>query len=101
MFNTRNKDSNPPVLERLGEIDIGSHALKVFGADDRIFLEECAAVFGQLLEKRDKLARNLSTVRHSPPRQRCLSLSSRELAIFQKENLSAPCRMRGAAALMV
>ena len=37
--------------EIAGEIDIDSHALSAFGADDRRFLEECAEVFGRFLEK--------------------------------------------------
>lgn len=35
----------------VGEIDIDSHELNAFSADDRSFLEECAEVFGQFLEK--------------------------------------------------
>lgn len=35
----------------VGEIDVDSHALKAFGADDRSFLEDCAAVLGQFLDK--------------------------------------------------
>ncbi len=35
----------------VGEIDIDSHALSAFGAADRAFLEECAVIFGQLIEK--------------------------------------------------
>ena len=35
----------------VGEIDIDSHALNAFGADDRVFLEECAEVLGKFLEK--------------------------------------------------
>ena len=35
----------------VGEIDIDSHALNAFNADDRRFLEECAEVFTQFLEK--------------------------------------------------
>jgi GAF domain-containing protein len=35
----------------VGEIDIDSHALNAFGADDRSFLENCAEMLGQLLEK--------------------------------------------------
>jgi len=35
----------------VGEIDIDSHTLNAFGADDRRFLEECAEVFTQFLEK--------------------------------------------------
>jgi GAF domain-containing protein len=38
----------------VGEIDIDSHTLNAFGADDRRFLEECATVVGQFLEKQDK-----------------------------------------------
>lgn len=37
-----------------GEIDIDSHALHAFSPDDRGFLEECAAVFGQFLERHEK-----------------------------------------------
>ena len=37
----------------VGEIDIDSHALNAFGTDDRSFLEECAAVFGNFLEKQN------------------------------------------------
>jgi len=35
----------------LGEIDIDSHTLDVFGAEDRSFLESCAKALGQFLEK--------------------------------------------------
>ena len=35
----------------VGEIDIDSHMLNAFGADDRGFLEDCAQVLGQFLEK--------------------------------------------------
>jgi GAF domain-containing protein len=35
----------------VGEIDIDSHMLNAFGADDRNFLENCADVLGQFLEK--------------------------------------------------
>jgi GAF domain-containing protein len=35
----------------VGEIDIDGHTLKAFGASDRHFLEECAEVLGQFLEK--------------------------------------------------
>lgn len=35
----------------VGEIDIDSHALNAFGADDRSFLEECAEVLERFLEK--------------------------------------------------
>jgi GAF domain-containing protein len=35
----------------VGEIDIDSHALNAFGPEDRSFLEECAEVLGQFLEK--------------------------------------------------
>jgi L-methionine (R)-S-oxide reductase len=35
----------------VGEIDIDSHALNAFGADDRSFLENCAEILGQFLEK--------------------------------------------------
>jgi L-methionine (R)-S-oxide reductase len=34
----------------VGEIDIDSHAVNAFGADDRDFLERCAGVLGQYLE---------------------------------------------------
>jgi L-methionine (R)-S-oxide reductase len=39
----------------VGEIDIDSHSLNAFGADDRRFLERCAEVVGQFLEKRRAL----------------------------------------------
>jgi L-methionine (R)-S-oxide reductase len=35
----------------IGEIDIDSHALNAFGADDRRFLEKCAEVLGEFLER--------------------------------------------------
>jgi GAF domain-containing protein len=35
----------------VGEIDIDSHTINAFGADDRSFLEECAEVLGHFLEK--------------------------------------------------
>jgi L-methionine (R)-S-oxide reductase len=35
----------------VGEIDIDSHTLNAFGADDRRFLENCTEVLGQFLEK--------------------------------------------------
>jgi L-methionine (R)-S-oxide reductase len=35
----------------VGEIDIDSHTINAFGSDDRGFLEECAEVLGQFLEK--------------------------------------------------
>jgi L-methionine (R)-S-oxide reductase len=35
----------------VGEIDIDSHTRNAFGSEDRSFLEECAAVFGEFLEK--------------------------------------------------
>jgi L-methionine (R)-S-oxide reductase len=35
----------------VGEIDIDSHTLNAFGTDDRSFLENCAEVLGQFLEK--------------------------------------------------
>jgi L-methionine (R)-S-oxide reductase len=35
----------------VGEIDIDSHTLGAFGADDRRFLEECAEMLTQYLEK--------------------------------------------------
>jgi GAF domain-containing protein len=34
----------------VGEIDIDSHDLKAFGHEDREFLEECAGLFGRLIE---------------------------------------------------
>ncbi len=35
----------------VGEIDVDSHTLNAFGAEDRTFLENCAEVLGQFLEK--------------------------------------------------
>jgi L-methionine (R)-S-oxide reductase len=35
----------------VGEIDIDSHTLEAFGADDRDFLEHCAEAVGHFLEK--------------------------------------------------
>jgi L-methionine (R)-S-oxide reductase len=35
-----------------GEIDIDSHELSAFGAEDRAFIEECAAIVGGFMEKR-------------------------------------------------
>ena len=35
----------------VGEIDIDSHALNAFSAEDRSFLENCAEVLGQFLEE--------------------------------------------------
>jgi L-methionine (R)-S-oxide reductase len=35
----------------VGEIDIDSHRINAFGADDRSFLEKCAEVVGQFVEK--------------------------------------------------
>jgi len=35
----------------VGEIDIDSHELNAFGADDRRFLEKCTEMLGQFLEK--------------------------------------------------
>lgn len=35
----------------VGEIDIDSHTLNAFGADDRRFVEKCAEIVGQFLEK--------------------------------------------------
>ena len=35
----------------VGEIDIDSHTINAFGADDRSFLENCADVLGKFLEK--------------------------------------------------
>src|ERR1700761_5926431 len=37
--------------EIVGEIDIDSHDLAAFGADDRSFVEECAALVGRCLER--------------------------------------------------
>ncbi len=34
----------------VGEIDIDSHTVSAFGGEDRIFLEECAALFGAFIE---------------------------------------------------
>ena len=34
----------------VGEIDIDSHTLSAFGSEDRIFLEECAALLGAFIE---------------------------------------------------
>jgi GAF domain-containing protein len=39
----------------VGEIDIDSHALSAFGALDRDFVEECAAVVGGFLEERARV----------------------------------------------
>ena len=36
----------------VGEIDIDSHDLSAFGPEDRTFLEECAALIGQFMEKK-------------------------------------------------
>jgi L-methionine (R)-S-oxide reductase len=36
----------------VGEIDIDSHTLNCFGPEERGFLEECAAVVGQFLDRR-------------------------------------------------
>jgi GAF domain-containing protein len=41
----------------VGEIDIDSHALNAFGAEDRIFLEGCATVIGEFLAKQAALAK--------------------------------------------
>lgn len=38
----------------VGEIDIDSHELSAFGAEDRGFVEECAAVVGRFIEERAK-----------------------------------------------
>jgi L-methionine (R)-S-oxide reductase len=35
----------------VGEIDIDSHDRKAFGAEDRSFLEECATLIGEFLER--------------------------------------------------
>ena len=40
----------------VGEIDIDSHNLNAFGQDDRRFVEECAALFGQFLETQRSLS---------------------------------------------
>ena len=40
----------------VGEIDIDSHTLNAFGPADRSFLEECAAVFGLFLERKNQSA---------------------------------------------
>lgn len=37
--------------EIVGEIDIDSHNLEAFGPGDRSFLEECAELFGEFIEK--------------------------------------------------
>lgn len=42
--------------EIVGEIDIDSHRLNAFGSEDRRFLEECAAVVGQFLERKQHLS---------------------------------------------
>lgn len=36
----------------IGEIDIDSHTLEAFGGEDRVFVEECAAVVGAFLEQK-------------------------------------------------
>jgi L-methionine (R)-S-oxide reductase len=36
----------------VGEIDIDSHDLSAFGPEDRTFLEECAALIGQFMDKK-------------------------------------------------
>ena len=46
----------------VGEIDIDSHARSAFGSEDRSFLEECAAVFGEFLEKDRRLADKLRAI---------------------------------------
>jgi L-methionine (R)-S-oxide reductase len=38
--------------EIVGEIDIDSHDLSAFGPDDRTFLEECARLIGEFIEKK-------------------------------------------------
>jgi L-methionine (R)-S-oxide reductase len=35
----------------VGEIDIDSHTLNAFGAEDRTFLENCAGILGKFFEK--------------------------------------------------
>ena len=39
----------------VGEIDVDSHSLNAFYADDRRFLEKCAEILGQFLERRGLL----------------------------------------------
>lgn len=46
----------------VGEIDIDSHTRNAFGSDDRGFLEECAAVLGEFLEKDRSLAGKLRAI---------------------------------------
>ncbi len=38
----------------VGEIDIDSHDLSAFGAGDRVFLEECALIFGEFIEEHSR-----------------------------------------------
>jgi L-methionine (R)-S-oxide reductase len=38
----------------VGEIDIDSHIRNTFGSEDRSFLEECAALFSEFLEKKNR-----------------------------------------------
>jgi L-methionine (R)-S-oxide reductase len=38
--------------EIVGEIDIDSHDLSAFGPDDRTFLEQCAMLIGEFMEKK-------------------------------------------------
>jgi GAF domain-containing protein len=38
--------------EIVGEIDVDSHDLSAFGSDDRAFLEECARLIGEFMEKK-------------------------------------------------
>lgn len=37
----------------VGEIDIDSHQRAAFGNDDRLFLEQCAAIVGQFIEREE------------------------------------------------
>jgi GAF domain-containing protein len=45
----------------VGEIDIDSHALSAFGAEDRGFLEECALIVGQFIERHNRLEQTTGT----------------------------------------
>lgn len=38
----------------VGEIDIDSHSRSAFGDEDRVFLEECAAIVGEFIAKRSR-----------------------------------------------
>jgi L-methionine (R)-S-oxide reductase len=46
--------------EIVGEIDIDSHTLNAFGAEDRRFLEECADVLRQFLETQGRPSTKLT-----------------------------------------